>query len=208
VSAAGLLDAVEAAAPRLGGRCRVVAIDGTAGAGKTTLAAALATEARGRGHDVAVVHMDDLYDGWRGVLVVGRQVGELLDGLHRTGSASYRRYDWHRSAYGDVRAVALPDVLVLEGVGCCDPASEDLLSLQVWVEAPAEVRLARGLQRDGEHLREKWLTFMADEKTVHARDRTRERADVVVDGVTGAVADLRRQQPVRRRPAPGPHGPR
>ena len=187
MTAARLLDAAEGAPPRVGRRCRVVAIDGPAGAGKTTLAHAVAAEAGERGHDVALVHMDDLYDGWRGLLRVGQQVHDLLLDLHREGAASYRCYDWHRSAYGEVRTVTLPDVLVLEGVGCCDPASEQLLSLQVWVEAPADVRLERGLRRDGVHLREQWLAFMADEEALHTRDRTRERADVVVDGVTGAI---------------------
>ena len=46
--------------PRLGG-VRVIAIDGPAGSGKTTLGDALAE----RG--AAVLHLDDLYDGWSGL---------------------------------------------------------------------------------------------------------------------------------------------
>lgn len=187
MTAAHLIDAVDRAPALLGGRCRVVAVDGPAGSGKTTLAAAVAAEARARGHEVAVVHMDDLYDGWGGVLTVGRQVRDLLRSLHRTGSAGYRRYDWHREEYAEQRTVALPDVLVLEGVGCSDPGSDELVALRVWVEAPRDVRLARGLRRDGDDLREQWLGFMADEELVHRRDRTRRRADVVVDGVTGTT---------------------
>ena len=186
-AAAHLVDALDLAPARLGGRCRVIALDGPAGSGKTTLAAGVATEALARDHEVSVVHMDDLYDGWRGVLSVGQQVGDLLRDLDATGAASYRRYDWLRGSYGEECTVALPDVLVLEGVGCSDPGSDHLVSLRVWVEAPDDVRLSRGLHRDGTHLREQWLTFMADEEHVHARDRTRERADVVLDGVTGLV---------------------
>ena len=184
---ARLVDAADLAPARLGRRCRVVALDGPAGAGKTTLAAAVAAEALARDHEVAVVHMDDLYDGWRGVLTVGQQVRRLLRALQTTGAAAYRRYDWHRAGYGEECTLTLPNVLVLEGVGCSDPGSDHLVSLRVWVEAPDDVRLSRGLQRDGAHLRERWLTFMADEAHVHARDRTRQRADVVVDGVTGLV---------------------
>ena len=182
-----LLDAAERAAARLAGRCRVVVVDGPAGSGKTTVAAALVDEARARGLEAAVVHMDDLYDGWGGVLDVGQQVHELLRALHETGSADYRRYDWHRGAYAERRTVTTPDVLVLEGVGSADPTSDPVVALRVWVEAPSDVRLERGLRRDGEHLREQWLGFMRDESVVHARDRTRERADAVVDGLTGEV---------------------
>ena len=191
-TAARLVDAAGLRPARLGGRCRVIALDGPAGAGKTTLATAVAAEALARDHEVAVVHMDDLYDGWRGVLTVGQQVRGLLRALQETGTAAYRRYDWHRAGYGEKCTVALPDVLVLEGVGCSDPGSDHLVSLRVWVEAPDDVRIARGLHRDGAHLREQWLTFMADEAHVHDRDRTRARADVVVDGVTGLI---RRAEP-------------
>lgn len=187
-AAAHLLDASERAPALLTGRCRVVTVDGPAGSGKTTLAAAAAAEALARGHQVVEVHMDDLYDGWRGVLTVGQQVHDLLQSLHHAGAARYRRYDWHRGEYAEQVVVALPDVLVLEGVGCSPPAADDLVALRVWVEAPRDVRLRRGLRRDGEHLREQWLRFLADEEQVHARDRSRERADVVVDGVTGATS--------------------
>jgi uridine kinase len=187
MTAADLLDEAGLAPAGVGGRCRVIGIDGPAGSGKTTLAEAVLSEAPRRGLEVASVSMDDVYDGWRGVLTVGQQVCDLLRSLHTAGSARYHRYDWHRGSFGEERTVTLPDVLVLEGVGSCVPACDELLALRVWVEAPREVRLARGLHRDGAHLREQWLTFMTDEKQVHARDRTRERADVVVDGVTGAV---------------------
>jgi len=52
----------------------------------------------------------------------------------------------------------------------------------VWVEVDDELRLARGLERDGAEMQEHWRTFMGDERALFARDRTRERADIVVDG--------------------------
>ena len=44
------------------------------------------------------------------------------------------------------------------------------------------MRLARGVARDGEQVRDRWLRWMAEEATEFAREQTRERADVVVDG--------------------------
>ncbi len=52
----------------------------------------------------------------------------------------------------------------------------------VWVEAPSVVRLERGVARDGEHMRSHWLTWAEQEEAMFERERTRERADVVVDG--------------------------
>ena len=56
----------------------------------------------------------------------------------------------------------------------------------VWIEVDEQLRLSRGLERDGEEMREPWLVFMDDERAVFERDRTRERADVVIDG-TGTL---------------------
>lgn len=184
-----VLDAVRARPATLHGRCRVVGIDGPAGSGKTRLAAEVASGVEVDGDVVEVIHLDDLYDGWRGVLSVGPTTEALLRALDDSGVATYRRYDWHREAYAEEHRVELPDLLVLEGVGCCHPAYGDLLTLCVWVDAPRDLRLRRGLDRDGEHLREQWLQFLLDEAEVHARDRTREHADIVVDGMTGAVRD-------------------
>jgi uridine kinase len=188
-AATRVLAAVREAGVTLGGRCRVVTVDGPAGSGKTTLAGAvLAEAARAEWPDVVeVVHMDDLYDGWRGVLTVADQVHDLVCALRDHGAAAYRRYDWHRAAYAEERRLLLPDLLVLEGVGSSAAACDELVAVHVWVEAPRELRLARGLERDGQVLRAQWLRFVSDEEAVHRRERTRERAHLVVDGVTGAV---------------------
>jgi len=73
-------------------------------------------------------------------------------------------------------------VLVLEGCGSGRVESAPWRTLLVWVEAPPALRLARGLDRDGEHLRERWTVWMADEERHFAANGTRARADVLVDG--------------------------
>ena len=196
-----VLAAVLGREPTLAGRGRAVAVDGPAGSGKTTLAEQVADLARAHG-SVTVVHLDDLYDGWRGVLSVNALVATLLRCLHADGTAAYRRYDWHREEYAEVVEVDLPDLLVVEGVGASVPAVDPLTTLRVWVDAPQDRRLARGLARDGEHLRAQWEQFLVDEVVVHERDRSRERADLVVDGLTGEVSLPGSSA------APAPRGPR
>ena len=61
-------------------------------------------------------------------------------------------------------------------------AQDELVVLRVWVEAPPQVRLARGLARDGEAERPHWERWMRDEAEHFARERTAERADVRLDG--------------------------
>ncbi len=56
----------------------LLAIDGPAGAGKTTLAAQLEKEHAASG-SVRVIHLDDLYSGWTTAL--GNDLTEVLDRL-------------------------------------------------------------------------------------------------------------------------------
>jgi uridine kinase len=183
------------AAPAHLGTGRLLCIDGPAGSGKTTLAGEVVAAARAE-VSVAVVHLDDVYPGWGGLAEgVRRAAADLVEPMAAGGSGRYRRYDWIVGAEGEWCSVDPVDLLVLEGVGS-GAAGGDHLSLLVWVAAPAEIRLARGLERDlalpgqpsdPDDLRAKWLRWMADEEALHALDRTRERADVIVDGVAGVA---------------------
>jgi hypothetical protein len=57
--------------------------------------------------------------------------------------------------------------------------------VRVWVEAPDDVRLQRGLARDGEAMRPQWLAWMRAEADHFAAEATRDRADVLIDGGAG-----------------------
>ena len=59
------------------------------------------------------------------------------------------------------------------------------------VEAPEDLRLARGLERDGALLEDQWRRWMRDEAEHFAHDDTSARADLVVDG-TGQREPLSR----------------
>ena len=178
MSLPGRIVAAAAAIPATLGSGRLVCVDGPAGSGKTTLATALADRLDG----APVVHMDDLYPGWDGLGRVDPMVLGLLGPLSDGRPGSYRRYDWARGEYAEAHVVAPGPWLVLEGVGSGGSAWSLLTTLLVWVEVPTDERLARGLRRDGEQMRERWVQWMADEQALFDRDRIRERAGVHVDG--------------------------
>lgn len=174
--------------PRLG-RVRVVCVDGPAGSGKTTTAAALAASARTSGVDAAVVHLDDLYEGWSGLggSLWPRLSAQVLEPLRRGLPGRYQRYDWGRSRFDDWVDVPVPDVLVLEGCGSAPRAADAFAVLQIWVQAPDALRLERGLARDGADARPQWERWMRDESAHFSRERTRERADVRLDAFGALV---------------------
>ncbi len=183
------------ATPARLGPIRYVGVDGPAGSGKTTFAARLATALRGAGADVVEVHTDDLLEGWTDMISFWPRFNEwILEPLSQGTAGGYRRYDWHRGRFEDEwRAVPVPDVLVVDGVTSARAAVAPYLGLGVFVVAGRDLRLARGLARDGEALREEWLRWMADEEKHFATDDTRRRADVVVDGAPAVQHDPERE---------------
>ena len=176
--------AVRAAPARLG-QVRLVAVDGPAGSGKTTLAGWLAAAL---GH-APVVHLDDLYAGWDGLRadLWERLDEQVLRPLAGGGQARFQRYDWDAGRFAEWVTLPRDGILVVEGVGAAARPVEPSCSLRVWVEAPAQVRLARGVARDGEQLRTRWQAWMRRERAHFAADGTRDRADVIVDGTAGAA---------------------
>ena len=179
-------------APARLGAVRMVAVDGPAGSGKTTFADRLAGALRAAGANAAVVHTDDLLEGWTDMVSFWPRLREwVLEPLARGEPARFRRYDWVRRRFEDEwQDLPVPDVLVLEGVTSARAEAAPLLTVAVFVLAGSELRLARGLARDGEALREEWLRWMAGEQRHFAQDGTADRADVRVDG-TAAAADER-----------------
>jgi uridine kinase len=181
-AAQDVVDRALRAAPRLG-PVRLVCVDGPAGSGKSTASAALARSAEARGATVTVVHLDDLYDGWAGLegSLWPRLSAQVLEPLRRRNPGRFQRYDWVAGRFDDWVDVPVTDVLVLEGCGSARRAADEFAVVRVWVEAPPDLRLARGLARDGADARAHWEKWMLDEAAHFAAERTRERADVRLD---------------------------
>jgi hypothetical protein len=168
------------------GPVRVVAVDGPAGSGKTVFAGRLARELP----EGVVLHVDDLLAGWADLEGWwGRFVPQVLRPLAEARPARYRRWDWVTQAPGDWQEVPVGPVLVVEGVGSARRAAEPWLTGSVYVTAPRELRLARGIARDGERLRPEWLAWMAAEDAHFAAERTADRADLLVDGAPRVAHD-------------------
>ena len=186
---ADLILSLASSRPATLGEGRLICVDGPAGSGKTTLGAALAERTGAQ-----LIHGDDLMEGWRGLDAVGRQLATLAADLAAGQPGRYAHFDWQHHRYDHTVAVPPAPWLVVEGVGSGAAAIAPYTTVLVWVEVDDDLRLARGMARDGEEMRDHWLTFMTDERSLFARERTRERADVLVDG-TGARPPVTRSEP-------------
>jgi uridine kinase len=188
------------------GQVRLVAVDGPAGAGKTTFADRLARALRAAGAKTTEIHTDDLLDGWADMLTFWPRFDhDVLDRLRHGQPGSYRRYDWHAARFAEPVPVPVPDVLVVEGVTSARAVIRAELTLSVFVTAPRELRLARTLERDGRELEPHLVRWLADEEVHFAADRTADHADLLVDGAPEVPLDPRNQY-LRRGAAGGRSG--
>lgn len=180
---AGLAERLRAAPPRLG-NSRLVCVDGPAGSGKTTFAGRLAGAL---GNDVALVHLEDLYAGWTLTGAVARLAAGVLRPIASTGPGEFAPYDWAAGRFAPTTTTVRPaPVLLVEGCGSCARSLDPWTTLRIWVEAPAALRIARGLARDGAELAAEWERWQRTEAAEFAAEDTRARVDLRVDGTSGA----------------------
>ncbi|MEU8083836.1 hypothetical protein AB0B57_09500 [Micromonospora sp. NPDC049101] len=184
------------AGPARLGRTRLVAVDGPSGAGKSWFAAhfADALAALLDGDRPPVVHTDDLLDGWDDQLSFWTRLDEwVLSPLREGKAGSYRRYSWVRRRFL-ARPVPVPvtPVLVVEGVSAARAVVRPELTLAVFVTAPASLRLARAVARDGPEILPELRRWHAGERAHFAADDTAARVDLLVDGAPALPNDADR----------------
>ena len=82
----------------------VVAIDGPAGSGKTTLAQKLVKDLS----DAQVIHMDDLYDGWNDPLsakLTSRVISQLFEPFTMQLPVRYQCFNWKLNRFDVMKSV-------------------------------------------------------------------------------------------------------
>jgi uridine kinase len=156
-----------------------VGIDGLGGAGKSTLAQRLADKIG----CVRVVHVDDFarpgVPGWE----QARFEREVAQPLRSGREGRYQRWDWDSDTGAEWHTVPVDSVVVVEGVSSTRAEVAVPWSLTVWVDTPPDVRLARGVERDGEALRAQWeQVWMPEEDAYIDAQSPHLRADLLVRG--------------------------
>ena len=164
---------------------RIIAIDGPAGAGKTTLAKKL--QLNYSHQKVEVVHMDNLYDGWdnalSATLTKTLEYG-IAKPVSEGKSFEYRKFDWLKMQYGELQRFSAPDLLILEGVGSGQRAVRKYLDQLIWIDVKADVGLNRVLRRDGDYIESHMIIWQMRESEHFQQENTRDCATIRIDGMS------------------------
>ena len=142
----------------------VIAIDGRAASGKTTMARQLAEILDGD-----IIQMDDFFlppalrteERLRtpgGNVHYERFREEVLSQLHSGESFSYRRFDCHIMDYHGLREVGSQPVRIVEGSYSCHPALGRYADIQVFSHVGPSQQINRILQRNGAETAEMFRT--------------------------------------------------
>jgi uridine kinase len=159
-------------------QCILIGIDGYGGSGKSTFAAELSESLEA----APIISIDDFYKpsrerkrepaphafGWQ--FDWQRLEKEVLKPLNTKGSARYRRYDWKTDGLANMRTMQAGSPIIIEGVYILRPELVSYYDLRLWIECPKEIRLQRGIVRDGEQARSQWEDdwMKEEERYVHA----------------------------------------
>jgi len=169
----------------------LVGVDGCGGSGKSTFARKL--EAVG-GDRFVVVEMDDFYkpsterNEQTAAAISGdfdweRVRSQVLEPLHSGKNGSYQRYDWNHDALAEFHDLPYGTIVIIEGVGSTRDELARFYDMRVWVDCAAKTRLNRGLVRDGEEARSKWVDkWMPAENRYVEAHRPFARATFLVKG--------------------------
>lgn len=175
-------------------RQRIIAIDGGGGAGKTTFASCLQEEIS----DSCIVHVDDFYrpPQLRTPLVSTNVINPnfdwdrlrtlILEAVQNDQDVRYQLYDFKTGTLSG-KSISIPRdaTIIVEGVWSLQKAFVDLYDFCIWLEAPAAIRLERGVSREGEGMRQIWEDeWIPIDDYYQKTEEPHRRADCIVDNVS------------------------
>lgn len=159
----------------------IIAIDGPAGAGKTTLASTLFLALTPH-ITTTVIHMDELYPGWENAL--GDELTQSLTWITTSHQAKkplcYSAFNWVNGQFDSPKTHSSTDLLIVEGVASSQIAIEESLATSIWLDLDPLIGYQRVIDRDGEKISREMTQWLVMQEQHFAADRTKERCEFIL----------------------------
>lgn len=183
------------------GRTILVAIDGGAGAGKTTFTKWFAERIRENGIPVSIVLTDRIYrlvaERWQGS-INDMPIGYDLDWerirdqvilpLRAGKTARFQLYDWVNDCLNEWVEIEASGVTIIDGVFSLRNELADYYDLRIWFSCPQEIRISRLLGR-GDTPQAEIDYWIPMEERYHAVHGPEKSADFIIDTAGNAFLD-------------------
>ena len=159
----------------------IIAIDGPAGAGKTTLASTIFL-ALSPQISTTVIHMDELYPGWQSAL--SEELTKTLTWLTSCHKAKkpllYSSFNWATNEFHEPQSRPSTHLLILEGVASAQLPIEESLATSIWLDLDPLVGYQRVIDRDGANISREMTQWLVMQEQHFAADRTKERCEFLL----------------------------
>ncbi len=154
----------------------IIAIDGTAGSGKTTLA----NKIKNHFEQTEICHLDQFYKTFNerndriGHFNVWnydyeRLIKQVIEPWINKKSSKYSTYNYFVDDIDGFNILKPSKYLIIEGVTSLHPILRPYINYSIWLDADENVRLERGIQRDGERFRDLWINEWLPSETVYIK---------------------------------------
>ena len=159
----------------------LIAIDGPAGAGKTTLAAQFQRDFS-KVKSVSTIHMDSLYAGWDSVFSerLTSQLAMIVSEHNALHPFAIEIFNWKSMVFDSFLTIEHTEILIIEGVGAGQKIVRDGGAITYWLDIEPSVGLERVLQRDGYEIESQMRQWQSDQEEHFARDLTRNHAHYIL----------------------------
>lgn len=169
----------------------IIGIDGLGGSGKSAFAGELAVFIP----NAAIVHMDHFYKpkNWRAATDSSSEVGawfdwrrlekQLLVPFTENREIRIQKYDWESGSLKEWQSVSNTANVIVEGVYSTRRELAKYYDLKIWIDCPADIRLSRGIERDGIEMKEQWRdVWMKQEDDYYNKHKPFLSSDVKING--------------------------
>jgi len=174
----------------------LVALDGGAGAGKTTFTEALADRLRASGLPTSVVKTDLFFrpvsERWAGAIddmPIGynldweRLRNEVITPLREGRGTRFQLYDWEKDGPGRWQTQEPVGVVIIDGVFALRNELVSLYDLRIWLRCPRATRVSRLLGR-GDTPQDEIDDWLPVEDRYLEAHKPENAADLVIDSTT------------------------
>lgn len=182
-------------------RTVLVAIDGGAGAGKTTFTKWFVERIREEVTSVSIVLTDRIYrpvaERWQGT-IEGMPIGYDLDWerirdqvilpLRAGKTARFQYYDWVKDCLNEWVEIEPGGITIIDGVFSLRNELADYYDLRIWFSCPQEIRISRLLNRGDTPQAEIdfWIPMEERYHTIHKPEKS---AHLVIDAAANMSLD-------------------